>query len=48
MKNQTILKKFPMLLLICFVAGLAFSACESTGEHPKGAEHPKQEHPKKP
>jgi hypothetical protein len=44
MKNQTTLKKVSLLVLVCFVSALAFSACKHTDEHPS-AEHPKKEHP---
>lgn len=44
MKNKTELKKWPWLLLLCFISVLALSACKHSGEHPKG-EHPKKEHP---
>jgi len=47
MKNQTILRKFSCLLVVCFATALALSACTSTDEHPSKSEHPTQEHPKK-
>jgi hypothetical protein len=45
MKNQTVIKVFACLNLICVVSALALSACSSTDEHPKKSEHPTHEHP---
>jgi hypothetical protein len=47
MKNQLIWRKIVLLLGVCLVSGVAFSACSSTGEH-ASSEHPTKEHPEHP